>query len=243
MKKKVSVITLTEGLEERRPYFIDLRNSLESQFRVDITWIVSAPDEDSYRSLVGDTSITTKFLEYEKGETLGKRRNNLLSLVDNDYVMNIDDDDFLLHDAALWNSVRELEENPHVSLTIGRILTKINSNTYQFWSDDTSFRYNGSYQLAPGIYYRNDLVEKISDEGSVPVYSGAALYRTECSLVWEEKLKTYEDLHVLLHAIDGSFLMSDDMRYVYRSHSDSTMSKFTDKENHKNLTEVLNKFL
>ena len=55
--------------------------------------------------------------------------------VQTEFIMNIDDDDFLLHDYALINAIEELRHNPHVSASIGRIITKLPDNTYETWNE------------------------------------------------------------------------------------------------------------
>lgn len=244
MEKEISIITLTEGSEGRKAYFKELRKSLERQHGVKVHWLISAPHREACRSLVGDDDfIDTIFIQYNDGDTLGKRRNTLLQNVQTEYVMNIDDDDYLHHDLALWNSIQELEENPSANTCIGRIITKMPNGVYRFWSDNPAYFVNGSYQLSPGLYSRNNLIERIFENNLIPVYSGAAVYRTDCSLEWSEKLNTYEDLYALLHSIgDNQFIMSSDIRYVYRKHSYNTMDIFTSEEKLDDLTHVLKSF-
>lgn len=241
MNNNISIITLTEAFPNRVEFFPDLVNSLNSQKDVNIHWLVSAPNIDAFKTLIKGSCFSTEFIPYVKGDNLGKRRNSLIENVQTDFVMNIDDDDFLLHNHALINAIEELRNNPHVSASIGRIITKLPDNTYETWNE-SPVRGKPSYQLPQGIYGRKDLIEKITIDKIIPVYSGAAVYRNDDNLKWSESLDVYEDLYALLSGINDNFIMSHDVRYVYRNHNENTMLSFTDDEKNNDLNTILKHF-
>ena len=241
MNNDISIITLTEAFPNRVKFFPDLVNSLNSQQDVNIHWLVSAPNVEAFKTLTEGARFSTEFIPYVEGDNLGKRRNDLMENVQTEFIMNIDDDDFLLHDYALINAIEELRNNPHVSALICRIITKLPDNTYETWNE-YPVRGKTSYQLPQGIYNRKDLIEKISIDKIIPVYSGATVYRNNDNLRWSESLDVYEDLYALLSGINDNFIMSADIRYVYRNHDKNIMLSFTDAEKEHGLNYVLKQF-
>lgn len=237
----ISIITLTEASNERIEFFADLVRSLNMQKDVNICWIVSAPNTHAFETLTHNAQCSTEFLQYQQGDNLGKRRNDLIEKVQTEFVMNIDDDDFLLHSHSLANAIQELNDNPNASASIGRIITKLANNTYEIWNE-APVRGKVSYQLPQGIYTRRDLIDNINKDRIIPVYSGATVYRTDNNLRWSEDLDVYEDLYALLSGINDEFIMSSDIRYVYRNHIGNTMLSFTDGKKAQDLDTVLKEF-
>lgn len=241
MTNEISIITLTEASPNRLTFFGDLVNSLNAQQAVDIRWIISAPTEEAFNILTEGSEFTSECVIYTPGDNLGKRRNQLLNKVDTEFIMNIDDDDYLLHGFSLINAIRELEENPGVSASIGRIITQLPNKTYEIWNE-VSVRGKPTYQLPQGIYHRSDLIERIIHDKVIPVYSGATVYRNNDTLKWSENLDVYEDIYALLSGINETFIMSSDTRYVYRNHEGNTMLTFTDEKKDHDLKKMLGEF-
>ena len=84
--------------------------------------------------------------------------------------------------------------------------------------------------------------DSINRDRIIPVYSGATVYRTDNNLRWSEDLDVYEDLYALLSGINDKFIMSSDIRYVYRNHIGNTMLSFTDGKKAQDLDAVLKEF-
>lgn len=238
MTKEISIITLTEASPNRIAFFQDLVHSLNMQELVNIHWIVSTPSQEAFNTITEGIEVPSDCVIYTPGDNLGKRRNDLLQQADTEFIMNIDDDDYLLHKYSLSNAIRELEENPEASATIGRIITHLPDRTYETWNE-SPVRGKLSYQLPQGIYHRSDLMEIISRDKVIPVYSGAAVYKNNDNLQWSEDLDVYEDIYALLSGIQDAFVMSADIRYVYRNHDGNTMLTFTDEKKMNNLTTML----